>query len=137
MSTHLTEINLEAVRNIKRAVKDYSKRLEEECGVSVRVGKRKDFGKKGNSYSILLSFYPYTTCGHCGKRMASSLKGANGKRYCGKSCKGKAYRMRGEQRNEAVCQENKVLREENKRLRALTHDQENLEGSTQPQTLGE
>jgi hypothetical protein len=117
----IREIDCKAIRNIKRAITVHSKQLEEECGLHIRVGKRKHFGKKGtsypNSYSILLSFYPYSTCEQCGTRMVASLKGANGKRYCTPTCKAKAFRIRKEHKYETVRQENIVLREENKKLR--------------------
>ena len=123
--TYLTKIDCNVIRNIKRAVQAHSKQLEGECGLHVRVGKRTHFGKKGtsypNSYSILLSFYPYSTCEQCGTRMVASLKGANGKHYCSMTCKGRAYRLRKEPKYETVRQENIVLREENKKLLGETN----------------
>ena len=113
----IREIDCKAIRNIKRAITVHSKQLEEECGLHIRVGKQKTLGKNWNSYNILLSFHPYTTCSYCDKRMVASSKGAYGKHYCSMTCKGRAYRLRREQRDEAIRQENIVLREENKKLR--------------------
>jgi len=119
--SYLTEIDTKTVRNIKKAVKAHSQQLEDECGIHVRVGKQKHLGKKGNSYTVQLSFYPYSTCEQCGTRMVADSRGM-GKHYCTPKCKAKAYRMRREQRNEAVRQENKVLREENQTLREALND---------------